>query len=98
MSRLYWSNLPASDAQNRFQMAFRRFLAVFARKEHPLALVLDDLQWLDAATLDLLLHLVTHPEVRHLLLVGAYRDNEVSPSHPLLQTLEAIRAGDASVH
>ena len=51
--------------------------AVFARKDHPLALFLDDLQWLDAATLDLFEHLVTHPEVRHLLLVGAYRDNEV---------------------
>ncbi len=64
-------------------MVFRRFLGVFARKEHPLALFLDDLQWLDAATLDLLEHLVTHSEVRHLLLVGAYRDNEVGPSHPL---------------
>ncbi len=72
--------LPPQDAQKRFQMVFRRFLGVFARKEHPLALFLDDLQWLDTATLDLLEHLVTHPEVRHLLLVGAYRDNEVSPS------------------
>src|SRR6266436_661203 len=86
------ADLPSQDAQNRFQMVFRRFLGVFARKEHPLALFLDDLQWLDAATLDLFEHLVTHPEVRHLLLVGAYRDNEVNPSHPLLRTLEAIRA------
>src|ERR1700737_1513208 len=76
------------DAQNRFQMVFRNFLGVFARKEHPLALFLDDLQWLDVATLELLEHLVTHSEVRHLLLVGAYRDNEISPSHPLLRTLE----------
>ncbi len=91
------ANLPASDAQNRFQMAFRRFLAVFARKEHPLALILDDLQWLDAATLDLLEHLATQSEVRHLLLVGAYRDNEVGPSHPLLRTLDAIRKAGASV-
>jgi len=53
---------------------------------------------LDAATLDLFEHLVTHPEVRHLLLVGAYRDNEISPSHPLLRTLEAIRAVDVRVH
>ncbi len=78
-------DLPPQDAQNRFQMVFRRFLGVFARPEHPLALFLDDLQWLDAATLDLIEHLVTHPEVRHLLLVGAYRDNEVDPSHPLLR-------------
>ncbi len=91
------TNLPASDAQNRFQMAFRSFLAVFARKDHPLALFLDDLQWLDAATLDLLQHLVTHPEVRHLLLVGAYRDNEVNSSHLLLRTLDAIRKAGASV-
>jgi serine/threonine protein kinase len=92
------ADLPPQDAQNRFQMVFRRFLGVFARKEHPLALFLDDLQWLDTATLDLLVHLVTHPEMRHLLLVGAYRDNEVGPAHPLLRTLEAIRAVDARVH
>jgi PAS domain S-box-containing protein len=92
------ADLPPQDAQNRFQMVFRRFLGVFARKEHPLALFLDDLQWLDTATLDLLVHLVTHPEVQHLLLAGAYRDNEVGPAHPLLRTLEAIRAVDARVH
>jgi PAS domain S-box-containing protein len=84
-------DLPPQDAQNRFQLAFRRFISVFAQPEHPLALFLDDLQWLDAATLDLLEHLLTHSEVPHLLLVGAYRENEVSPSHPLLRTLEAIR-------
>jgi PAS domain S-box-containing protein len=92
------ADLPPQAAKNRFQLVFRRFLGVFARKEHPLALFLDDLQWLDAATLDLLEHLVTHSEVRHLLLVGAYRDNEVGPAHPLLRTLEAIREADARVH
>ena len=91
------ADLPPQDAQNRFQMVFRRFLGAFAKPEHPLALFLDDLQWLDAATLDLLKHLVTQPEVRHLLLVGAYRDNEVSPSHPLLRVLDAIRKAGASV-
>ncbi|SEE73765.1 PAS domain S-box-containing protein [Rhizobiales bacterium GAS191] len=89
------ADLPPQEAKNRFQMVFRRFLSVFACKEHPLALFLDDLQWLDTATLDLLEYLVTHSEVRHLLLVGAYRDNEVSPSHPLLRTLEAIRKAGA---
>ena len=90
-------DLPPQEAQNRFQLVFRRFLGAFARPEHPLALFLDDLQWLDAATLDLLEHLVTHPEVGHLLLVGAYRDNEVGPSHPLMRTLEAIRKAGAQV-
>src|SRR5467141_2759754 len=91
-------DLPPQDARNRFQMVFRRFLGVFAREEHPLALFLDDLQWLDAATLDLLEHLVTHADVQHLLLVGAYRDNEVGPAHPLMRTLEAIRKADARLH
>jgi hypothetical protein len=66
------ADLSPQDAKNRFRMVFRRFLGVFARKEHPLALFLDDLQWLDTATLDLLEHLVTHWEVRNLLLVGAF--------------------------
>jgi PAS domain S-box-containing protein len=91
-------DLPPQEAQHRFQMVFRRFLDVFAREEHPLALFLDDLQWLDTATLDLLEYVITDSEVRHLLLVGAYRDNEVGPGHPLLRTLEAIRAADARVH
>jgi PAS domain S-box-containing protein len=91
------ADLPPQDAQHRFQMVFRRFLGVFARKEHPLALFLDDLQWLDVATLDLLEHLVTHPEVRHLMLIGACRDNEITPSHPLLRTLDAIRKAGAFV-
>jgi predicted ATPase len=72
-------------------MVFGRFLGVFARKEHPLALFLDDLRWLDAAPLDLIEHLVTHSEASHLLLVAAYRDNEVGPAHPLMRTLEALR-------
>jgi PAS domain S-box-containing protein len=85
------AELPPQDGQRRFQAVLRRFIGAFARKEHPLALFLDDLQWLDAATLDFLEHLVAHSEVRRLLLIGAYRDNEVGPAHPLRQMLEAIR-------
>ena len=91
------ASLSATEAESRFHMVFRSFLRVFADKEHPLALFLDDLQWLDAATLKLLEHLITHPEVRHLLIIGAYRDNEVSASHPLMQTLDAIRGTEAVV-
>jgi PAS domain S-box-containing protein len=91
------AELPPRDAQNRFQLAFRRFLGAFARREHPLVLFLDDLQWLDAATLDLIEHLVTEVEVGRLLLIGAYRDNEVDSAHPLLRMLEAIKKTDARV-
>src|SRR5262249_32953014 len=65
--------LPPQDAQRRFQLVFRRFIGVFARPEHPLALFLDDLQWLDAATLHLLEDLLTQPDVQHLMVIGAYR-------------------------
>ena len=90
-------DLPPQDAQGRFQLVFRRFIGVFARPEHPLALFLDDLQWLDAATLDFLRDLLTQPDVRHLMLIGAYRDNEVDPAHPLWRSLVAIRQTSATV-
>src|SRR5919106_1165815 len=83
--------LPQQEAQRRFHLVFRRFLNVFARPEHPLALFLDDLQWLDAATLDLMEDLLTQPDVKHLMLIGAYRDNEVGPAHPLVRKLQAMR-------
>src|ERR1700756_3477185 len=78
-------------------LVVRRFIGVFARPEHPLVLFLDDLQWLDAATLDLLEDLLTQSDVRHLMLIGAYRDNEVNAAHPLLRKLEAIRQSGAMV-
>ncbi|MEA2727520.1 MAG: hypothetical protein QOF70_1995, partial [Acetobacteraceae bacterium] len=83
--------LPPQDAQRRFQLVFRRFIGAFARPEHPLALFLDDLQWLDAATLDLIEDLLIQADVRHLLLIGAYRDNEVDAAHPLRRKLDAIK-------
>ncbi|PRD43112.1 histidine kinase [Phyllobacterium phragmitis] len=89
--------LPPQQAQSRFQLVFRRFIGVFARPEHPLALFLDDLQWLDTATLDLLEDLLNQTELRHLLLIGSYRDNEVDAAHPLGRKLQVIRNGDAKV-
>jgi predicted ATPase/signal transduction histidine kinase len=89
--------LPPQDAQRRFQLVFRRFIGVCARPEHPLALFLDDLQWLDAATLDLLEDLLTRPDLQNLLLIGAYRDNEVNSTHPLIRKIEAIRNSGAIV-
>src|SRR5439155_10320396 len=76
---------------------FRRFISAFAQREHPLALFLDDLQWLDAATLDLVEDLLTQPDVQHLMVIGAYRDNEVDAAHPLRRTLAAIRQAGARV-
>jgi PAS domain S-box-containing protein len=86
------------QAQRRFLLAIRRFIGVFARAEHPLVLFLDDLQWLDAATLDLLEDLVTGSDLNHLMLIGAYRDNEVDATHPLTGRLGRIRALGARIN
>ncbi len=84
------ADLPLQDAQHRFQLVLRRFISVFARPEHPLLLFLDDLQWLDSGTLDVLEGLLLDPDLRHLLLIGAYRDNEVDRNHPLMRKLDAM--------
>jgi PAS domain S-box-containing protein len=83
--------LSSLETQVRFRQLFQRFVGVFARAEHPLVIFIDDLQWLDPATLSLIEHLVTDLDTRHVLFIGAYRDNEVSPAHPLTLTLERIR-------
>jgi PAS domain S-box-containing protein len=90
--------LAPQEAQHRFHLMLRRFISVFARPEHPLLLFLDDLQWLDAATLDLIEDLLTQPDVQHLMLVGAYRSNEVDPTHPLARKLGAMRRAGTSIH
>ncbi|WP_437499708.1 AAA family ATPase [Sorangium sp. So ce1099] len=92
------SDLPLGEAQRRFAMVFRQLLGVFCSEEHPLCLFLDDLQWADPEGLALLEQIVTHPEARHLLTIGAYRDNEVGPSHPLARMLERARAAGAPLH
>jgi predicted ATPase/signal transduction histidine kinase len=78
-------------AQNRFNLLFQNFIRLFATKEHPLVIFLDDLQWADLASLKLIQLLMSETETQYLLLMGAYRDNEVSPAHPLMLTLDEIR-------
>jgi PAS domain S-box-containing protein len=90
--------LTPSNAKSRFLTTFSQFLDALATREHPLVLFLDDLQWLDPATLELLVELVFQPERRHLLLLGAYRDNEVDAAHPLRATLDSIRGAGVLVH
>ncbi|MEP7099495.1 MAG: response regulator [Burkholderiales bacterium] len=86
------------DAQNLFQAVIRRFLRVFAQAEHPLVLFLDDIQWLDAASLRLLENLVADADTKYLLLVGAYRDNEVDAVHPVSHALQRLRAPGVTLH
>ncbi|CAH0340841.1 AAA family ATPase [Rhizobium sp. CECT 9324] len=78
-------------AQSRFHQVFRSFVGVFANSRHPLVLFMDDLQWLDPATLELLKSLIFNTGICNLLIVGAYRDEEVDASHPLQHLIAASR-------
>ena len=89
--------LPAAENTVRFQTTLRRFLSVFGSTHQPLVLFLDDLQWLDAASLDLLAGLVDSPELPHVVLIGAYRSNEVDTGHPLAARLADLRSNGAAI-
>ncbi len=90
--------LPSAESQNRFNKVFLDFVRVFARAEHPLVLSLDDMQWADSSSLKLIQLLISDPETKYLLVMGAYRDNEVDKTHPLLWTLDEMKKQDAVIH
>lgn len=90
--------LGPTESQNRFNRLFQQFIHVFTKPEHPLVLFLDDLQWADLASLKLIQLLACDPNSQYLLLIGAYRDNEVSATHPLMLTLEEIQQRGAVVN
>ncbi|MFB2895426.1 AAA family ATPase [Aerosakkonemataceae cyanobacterium BLCC-F50] len=85
------AELSGNAAQNRFNLVFQKFIQVFTTKEHPLVMFLDDLQWADSASLYLLKLLIAQSNCGYLLIIGAYRDNEVFPGHPLMLTLDEIK-------
>ncbi len=90
--------LGATESQNRFNRVFKQFLSVFTKPEHPLVIFLDDLQWADLASLKLIKLLITDPDSQYLLLIGAYRDNEVTPLHPTMLAVEEIQKSGATVN
>jgi len=91
-------DLEGSAAQNRFNLLFEKFIQVFTTKKHPLVIFLDDLQWADGASLKLMQLLMSEASGCSLLLIGAYRDNEVFGAHPLMLTLDEIRKTEATVN
>lgn len=90
-------DIGASESQNRFNLVFQKFIRVFTQKEHPLVIFLDDLQWIDSASLKLIQLLATDIENQYLLIIGAYQEQEVDASHPLMLTAEAIRKAGGTV-
>ena len=90
--------LGANESKNRFNLLFQKFISIFSKKEHPLVIFLDDLQWADLPSLKLIELLMKDSDRQYLLMIGAYRDNEVTPIHPLIQTLEQIKKAGTTVN
>ena len=89
--------LAAAEAQNRFNLVFQNFIRVFTQPEHPLVMFIDDLQWADIASLKLIKLLMSAPDSQFLFFIGAYRDNEVNPVHPLMLTINELRETGVTV-
>jgi len=81
--------LGPTETQNRFNLVFQNFIAVFC--QNPLIIFLDDLQWIDSATLKLLELIINNPAISSLFFIGAYRDNEVDATHPLIIMFDKLR-------
>ena len=79
------------EAQNRFNLVFQNFFQAICKKKHPLILFIDDLQWADSASLNLLKTLITDTESHSFLIIGAYRENEVDETHPLMLTITEFK-------
>jgi PAS domain S-box-containing protein len=90
-------DLDPLESLNRFNLVCRNFISAVSTPEHPLILFLDDLQWVDHASLSLIKTLLTEDDIRSFLLIGAYRNNEVSDTHPLILTLEDLKRSSVPI-
>ena len=88
----------STEAQNRFNLVFQKFIRACCSCEHPLVIFLDDLQWVDSATLKLIELILSDRAMQSLLLIGAYRDNEVNQAHPLLATVEKLKQEEVVIN
>ncbi|MDY7014429.1 MAG: serine/threonine-protein kinase PknK, partial [Cyanobacteriota bacterium] len=89
--------LGPTESQNRFNFVFQNFIRIFCSREHPLVIFLDDLQWVDSATLKLIQLMMADSEMQSLFLIGAYRNNEVGDTHPLMMALKGLRKRKAAI-
>ncbi|MBE9563286.1 MAG: AAA family ATPase, partial [Proteobacteria bacterium] len=88
----------ATEAQNRFQLFYLSFIKALCSKEHPFILFIDDLQWADSASLSLLKSIMLDNKIQHLLIIGAYRDNEVDSSHPFIMAVDELRKANSVIN
>jgi PAS domain S-box-containing protein len=88
----------STEAQNRFNLVFPKFIRACCSYKHPLVIFLDDLQWVDSATLKLMELMLGDRNMQYLFLIGAYRNNEVPQTHPLITTLEKLKQENVAIH
>ena len=86
------------EIQNRFNLVFQNFFQAISQPKHPFILFIDDLQWADSASLNLLKTLITDPKAQHFLIIGAYRNNEVNATHPLRLMVNELQTSQATVN
>jgi len=86
------------ESQNRFHYAFRNFIKAISTPENPLVIFLDDWQWADIPSINMLKNFTTDNDIKHLLVIGTYRDNEVSPSNPFTLGIETVKEEGGIVH
>ncbi|MCG8609658.1 MAG: response regulator, partial [Pseudomonadales bacterium] len=92
------AELAGEQALNRFNLALNAFVKSIATEDHPLVIFIDDWQWADSASMNLLRYIMSDIESRYLLVIGAYRDNEVGSSHPFHLTLEELQKRSGSLN
>lgn len=95
--QLHPPKLNPAEAVHRFNLVFQKFVRIFAQPEHPLIIFLDDLQWVDSASLKLIENLLTDVDTHHMLIIGAYRDNEVDSTHPLITTTNSLQKNKVNI-
>jgi diguanylate cyclase (GGDEF)-like protein len=89
--------LGPEESKNRFKFVFEQFTAAFTAKEHPIALFLDDLQWADLASLQMMKNILTSADINYLFLIVSFRDNEIDDSHPVLEFLREAEKNNIPV-
>jgi len=89
--------LQPQKAQERLRELFQKFVNLFSTHDHPLVLFIDDMQWADPGSLYLLEEIISDKRAGHLLMLLAYRDNEVDPLHPFAMMVEDCRTRGASI-
>ncbi|MCP4601486.1 MAG: AAA family ATPase [Proteobacteria bacterium] len=90
--------LGPDETRNRFNFVFEKFVSVFPKKDHPVVLFLDDLQWADMASLQLINNIIATHDINHLLIIGAYRNNEVSDGHQLIYAMDEIKRNNIDIN